>query len=125
MKHTHSMCQLIVASYHNMGCICYLARSTSPKRSRRDGKPETERVPGNTDLDVGDQTDWDQKHHQRLQDTLPLEAPSAPDSKPENGAVSKESEKKPNEHREGQKHSSNPTEIPRSRSFFQVLIIIL
>jgi hypothetical protein len=125
MKHTNSMCQLIVVSYHNMGCICYLAGSTSPKRSRRDGKPETERVPGNTDLDVGDRTDRDQKHRHRLQDALPLEATSAPDSKPENGVVSKESEKKPNEHREGPKHSSNTSEVPRSRSFFQVLIIIL
>ncbi len=99
--------------------------STSPKKSRRDGKPETERVPSNTNLDVGDHADRDQRHRRRLQDALPLEAPLAPDSKRENGAVSKESDKKPDEHREGSKHSSDPTEASRPRSFFQVLIIIL
>ncbi|KAF2320909.1 hypothetical protein GH714_031778 [Hevea brasiliensis] len=49
------------------------------------------------------------KHRRRLQDALPLEAPSAPDSKVESGAVSKESDKKPNGHHEGSKHS-DPTE---------------
>ncbi|GMY38692.1 DNA polymerase kappa [Fagus crenata] len=94
-------------------------REPSPKKSRRDGKPETERVPSNTNLDVGDHADRDQKHRRRLQDALPLEAPLAPDSKRENGAVSKESDKKPDEHREGSKHSSDPTEASRPRSFFQ------
>ncbi|KAJ9159413.1 hypothetical protein P3X46_024921 [Hevea brasiliensis] len=93
-------------------------REPSPKRSRRDGKPVTERVPSNTNLDVEDHADRDQKHRRRLQDALPLEAPSAPDSKVESGAVSKESDKKPNGHHEGSKHS-DPTEVPRSRSYFQ------
>jgi hypothetical protein len=56
-----------------------------------------------------------------LQDALPLETPSGPDSaKVESGGVSKETDKKPNEHGEGSKHSSKPTEVPWSRSFFQV-----
>jgi hypothetical protein len=38
----------------------------------------------------------------------------------ESGGVSKETDKKPNEHGEGSKHSSKPTEVPWSRSFFQV-----
>jgi len=51
---------------------------------------------------------------------LPLETPSGPDSaKVESGGVSKETDKKPNEHSEGSKHSSKPTEVPWSRSFFQ------
>lgn len=76
-------------------------------------------------MDVGEQTDRDQKHHRRLQDAIPLEAPLASDSKRENEAVSKEADKKPEEHREGSKRSSDPTEVPRSRSYFQVLITIL
>ncbi|XVF44985.1 hypothetical protein PTKIN_Ptkin02bG0169000 [Pterospermum kingtungense] len=92
-------------------------REPSPKRSRRDGKPETERVVSNTD--VGDK---DEKQRRRLQDALPLEAPSAPDSsKIEGGNVvtNKESDRKNNGHREGSKHYSDPTDIPRSRSYFQ------
>ncbi|KDP44496.1 hypothetical protein JCGZ_16329 [Jatropha curcas] len=94
-------------------------REPSPKKSRRDGKPETGRVTSKTNLDVEDHTDRDQKHRRRLQDALPLEAPSAPDPKSESGAVSKESEKKTNGHHEGSKHFSDPTEVPRSRSYFQ------
>ncbi|KAK9988634.1 hypothetical protein SO802_028873 [Lithocarpus litseifolius] len=94
-------------------------REPSPKKSRRDGKPETERLPNNANLDVGEQTDRDQKHHRRLQDAIPLEAPLAPDSKRENEAVSKEADKKPEKHREGSKRSSDPTEVPWSRSYFQ------
>lgn len=87
-------------------------REPSPKRSRRDGKPETERVTIDSNLD--------QKNRRRLQDALPLETPSGPDSaKVESGGVSKETEQKPNEHGEGSKHSSKPTEVPWSRSFFQ------
>lgn len=92
----------------------------SPKRSRRDGKPETGRVVSNAD--VGDRADQDEKQRRRLQDALPLDAPSAPDSsKIESGTVIKESDRKRNGHLEGTKHSSDPTEVPRSRSYFQVL----
>jgi hypothetical protein len=56
-----------------------------------------------------------------LQDALPLETPSGPDSaKVESGGVSKEIDKKSNEHGEGSKHCSKPTEVPWSQSFFQV-----
>ncbi|KAH8506586.1 hypothetical protein H0E87_013408 [Populus deltoides] len=83
-----------------------------PKRSRRDEKPESERVTIDSNLD--------QKNRRRLQDALPLETLSGPDSaKVESGGVSKETDKKPNEHGEGSKHSSKPTEAPWSPSFFQ------
>lgn len=108
----------IVILNHNMA---YVFPCVSPKRSRRDGKPETERVPSNTNLDVEDHADRDQKHRRRLQDALPLEASSAPESKAESGSVSKETDKKPNGHHEGSKHS-DPTEVPRSRSYYQVFI---
>ncbi|EEF34916.1 conserved hypothetical protein [Ricinus communis] len=94
-------------------------REPSPKRSRRDGKPETERVPSYTNLNVEDSTDRDQRHRRRLHDALPLEAPSAPDSKVEAGVLSKDSEKKPNGDHEGTKRSSDPIDVPRSRSYFQ------
>jgi hypothetical protein len=56
-----------------------------------------------------------------LQDALPLETPSGPYfAKVESGGVSKETDKKPNEHDEGSKNSSKPTEVSWSRSFFQV-----
>ncbi|CAK7330147.1 unnamed protein product [Dovyalis caffra] len=87
-------------------------RESSPKRSRRDGKPETERVTADSNLD--------QKNRRRLQDALPLEAPSGLDSvKVGSGGVIKETDKKPDGYSEGSKHSSNPTEVPRSRSYFQ------
>ncbi|XWS54681.1 hypothetical protein CRYUN_Cryun10bG0110500 [Craigia yunnanensis] len=95
-------------------------REPSPKRSRRDGKPETERVVSKAD--VRDRVDQDEKQLRRLQDTLPLEAPSVPDSSnTESGTANKESDRKNNGHHEGtnSKHSSDPTEVPRSRSYFQ------
>ncbi|GFY95510.1 hypothetical protein Acr_10g0008950 [Actinidia rufa] len=89
-----------------------------PKRSRRDGKPATERPSSNLNLDVGDSSDHDQKHCRRLQDALPLEVPPASDPKVEAGGGSKEFDKRINGQREGNKNSSNATEGPRSRSFF-------
>lgn len=95
----------------------------SPKRSRRDGKPAPERLPSSNDLDMKSQTDQDQKHHRRLQDGLPLETPLTTDSKVERGALSNDTDRKPNGQKEGAKLSSGPTEVPRSRSFFQVLCV--
>ena len=108
---------MIIVKYINHFLLLFLF---SPKRSRRDGKPVTERVVSNTD--VGDRVDKDEMQRRRLQDDLPLEVPSAPDSsKIESGAVNKESDRKNNGQHEGTKHSSDPTEVPRSRSYFQVL----
>ena len=89
----------------------------SPKRSRRDGKPETERIPSSLNTTNGDHVDRDQKHRRRLQDALPLEAPLASDSKEETEAVGKESDKKTSGPRDRTKPSSD---ILRHRSFFQV-----
>jgi len=87
--------------------------SWSPKSSRRDEKPETERVTIDSNLD--------QKNRRRLQDALPLETLSGSDfAKVESGSLSKETDKKPNEHGEGSKHSSKPIEVPWSWPFFQV-----
>ncbi|GMJ00587.1 hypothetical protein like AT3G19650 [Hibiscus trionum] len=90
-----------------------------PKRSRRDGKPQTERVVSSAD--VGDRPDHDEKQRRRLQDAVPLEAaPTAPDSsKIESAIGSKDSDRKNNGHHEGTKHSSDPSDVPRSRSYFQ------
>ena len=92
----------------------------SPKRSRRDGKPEPEMVTSNTNLDTRDQTDQGQKRRSHHQDELPFEAPPKADSKTEKGPVSKEPEGKENGQHEGPKHSTDSTEVPRPRSFFQV-----
>ncbi|XP_059653000.1 uncharacterized protein LOC132300084 [Cornus florida] len=94
-------------------------REPSPKRSRRDGKPATERLSINPDLDTGNHSNRDEKHHRRLQDALPLEVPVASDSKVETGALSKESDKKTNGHSEGTKNSLDPAEVPRPRTYFQ------
>lgn len=94
-----------------------LSNVSSPKRSRRDGKPATERPSSNLNSDVGDPLDRDQKHRQRLQDALPLEAPPPPDSKVETGTGRKAYDKRANEPRERSKHSSNPTEAPRRKEF--------
>ncbi|XP_027162392.1 uncharacterized protein LOC113762941 [Coffea eugenioides] len=91
----------------------------SPKRSRRDGKPETERPPANSHLDNRDHSDRDQKHRRRLQDALPLEASSEQDSKVGGAALSKEKSDKASLDHEGTKVSLDPKDIPRSRSYFQ------
>ncbi|XP_075493765.1 uncharacterized protein LOC142531500 [Primulina tabacum] len=93
-------------------------REPSPKRSRRDGKPATERPDTHPQLDK-DHLHSDQKHHRRLQDALPLEAPLGRDAKVEAGMVSKESEEKANGNPEGSNHPSDPAKVPRSRGYFQ------
>ncbi|XP_020424439.1 actinidain [Prunus persica] len=75
-------------------------REPSPKRSRRDGKDEKERVTSKINSESAKQSDQDQKHQPRLQDTLPLESPLATDSRVENGVSRKESDKKPGGHLE-------------------------
>ncbi|KAK2974477.1 hypothetical protein RJ640_018642 [Escallonia rubra] len=108
-------------------------REPSPKRYRRDGKPATERPASNLDLDGGDLSDRDQKHHHRLQDAVPLEAPLPPDHKADNRVVNRESDKKSdgsrvvnresdkktNGRHEGIKHSSDAVNLPRSRAHLQ------
>lgn len=74
-------------------------------------------------MDIEDHVDQDQTRRRRLQDALPLEAPSAPDSKVEIGSL-KEADKKPNGLHEKNKHSSNPTDVPRSRTYFQVFLSV-
>ncbi|KAK6945980.1 hypothetical protein RJ641_013524 [Dillenia turbinata] len=94
-------------------------REPSPKRSKRDGKPEMERTTSNRSFGNGDSKDGE-KQRRRLQDALPLEEPSAaPDSKAENVGGDKESVKKSNGFHDGTKPPSDPTEVPRSRSYFQ------
>ncbi|XP_075501753.1 uncharacterized protein LOC142539895 isoform X2 [Primulina tabacum] len=93
-------------------------REPSPKRSRRDGRPATERPHSNPDLDK-DQLSSDHKHHRRLQDALTLEAPLGRDAKVETGMVSKESEEKANRNPEGSNHPIDPAKVPRSRTYFQ------
>lgn len=96
---------------------------SSPKRFRRDGIQERERsrVISSSNLDNAEHTDKDHKHHRRLHDATPPEASLKHDSKQEAGAVKKDSDKKPNDHCEAPKGLSSPTDIPRSRSYFQVL----
>ncbi|CAL5379099.1 unnamed protein product [Camellia sinensis] len=95
------------------------SRTQDTKKSTRGGKPATERPSSNLNLDRSGYSDRDPKHHQRLQDTLPLEAPPAPSSKVEIGAGSKAFGKQTNGQRDGTKNSSNPTQVPRSQSYFQ------
>ena len=85
----------------------------SPKRSRRDERQERERnrVTSSANLDNGGHVDRDQKHHRRLHDVSPLEAPLMRDSKQEAETVKKNPEKKPTDLRETSKHSSDATEV--------------
>ncbi|XP_042493427.1 uncharacterized protein LOC122073012 isoform X2 [Macadamia integrifolia] len=93
-------------------------REPSPKRTRRDGKPLPERTPNNHNLDLVDHSNSDQKHRRRLKDALPLEAPP---TKVGTDIADKEMDLKTNGLQYGAKHLPDPTEVPRSRSFFQVL----
>lgn len=111
-----------VPQIRNSFCLFVLA---SPKRSRRDGKTETERPSANSHLDNRNHSDRDQNHHRRLKDALPLEAPSEQDSKVEGVALSKGKSEKANLDNEGTKISSDPTDVPRSRSYFQVLCLVM
>lgn len=90
----------------------------SPKKTRRDGKPATERT--YRDLDVASAADQDHKQRRRLQDVLPLEAPPAIETKLQPDTVKQSSDRKIDEIPDGTKHSSDPAEVPRSRSYFQV-----
>ncbi|PSS29268.1 G patch domain-containing protein [Actinidia chinensis var. chinensis] len=91
-------------------------REPRPKRSTRDGKLATGKASSSFILDTNDYSDRGQKHRQRLQDALPL---GAPDTGLETGKVSKKIDKKTNGQHEGPKKSSDPTEVLRSRSYFQ------
>lgn len=92
----------------------------SPKKTRRDGKPATERTySSNRDLDMDGTTGQDQKQRRRLQDALPLEAPPAIGTKLQPDTVKKGSDIKIDEISDGAKHSSDPAEVPRSLSYFQ------
>ncbi|OWM64785.1 pre-mRNA-splicing factor ATP-dependent RNA helicase PRP16 [Punica granatum] len=94
-------------------------REPSPKRSRRDGKSMTGREPSDRNAGPREHVEQDEKHRRRLQDPLPLEAPPSTNAKVDSEPTSKESPKKGHGNSEGTKPSSGPTEVPRSRSYFQ------
>lgn len=102
--------------------MLHLFFDCSPKRSRRDGKPKTERNTSRSyDLDTLHNNDQDQKRRRRLHDALPLEAPVEPESKAVSDTVQIELKKKIDEKdADGTKRFSDPTEVPRARNFFQV-----
>ncbi|KAK6120987.1 hypothetical protein DH2020_045275 [Rehmannia glutinosa] len=85
-------------------------RSRFDREPRRDGKPETERPPAEPELDKG-RLDRDHKNYR--------EFPLSRDSKVESGIMSNESENRADGHQRGTKHSSDPTKVPQSRSYFQ------
>ncbi|MCD7451146.1 hypothetical protein HAX54_009771 [Datura stramonium] len=104
----------------------------SPKRSRKHSRQETERPPTTHNLDGGNNSERDQKHHHRLQDAVPRDAPSAQDLKSErtlrkpseNVTVKDDRIKESSDPNEGSRHrsskqSSNPSEVPRCTSSFQ------
>lgn len=110
----------------------------SPKRSRKHSRQETERPPTTHNLDSGNNSERDLKHHRRLQDAVPLDAPSVQDSKSErtprkpseNVAAKDDGIKDSSDPNEGSrhrssKHSTNPSVVPRSTSFFQVSVLCI
>ncbi|CAH2053287.1 unnamed protein product [Thlaspi arvense] len=86
-------------------------RESSPKRSRRDGKPEAERVLSKKDLDVRDGNETDKRPRQSLRDAAPLE--------PDALCLSKDGEKKHSGHHETTKQAPHLSEGPRSRPHHQ------
>uniref|UniRef100_A0A1D1YSG8 Btz domain-containing protein n=1 Tax=Anthurium amnicola TaxID=1678845 RepID=A0A1D1YSG8_9ARAE len=95
-------------------------REPSPKRSRGDGKPTTERTySSSNNLEINEHNGSDQKHSRRLQDALPPKVNPAPESKARSDFVNNELEKKAEALNDSSKHSSDPTNVPRSRSYFQ------
>lgn len=74
-------------------------------------------------MDVEDHVDQDQTRRHWLRDALPLGTPSAPDSKVETGSLTKETAQNPSI-LEKNKHSSDPTDIPRYQTYFQVFVSV-
>ncbi|XXG64792.1 hypothetical protein AAC387_Pa05g2649 [Persea americana] len=107
------------SSYHTKRISSKVEREPSPKRSRRDGKPETERTSSGHNLETADSGGPDQKHRRRLQDALPLEVPVAPVSKSGEDVVNKGFNKKSDGQLNGTNRPSDATEVPRSQSYFQ------
>lgn len=88
-------------------------RDSSPGRTKRDGKPATERPSHGSMSAIPDVTVQDQKRRRRLQDPLPLEVPLHETvSKSEHEALRKGSD--PKSH-----NSSKPTNVPHAGSYFQ------
>ncbi|XP_055815971.1 uncharacterized protein LOC129885640 isoform X2 [Solanum dulcamara] len=86
----------------------------SPKRSRKHSRQEIERPPTTHNLDGGNNSERDLKHHRRLQDAVPLDAPSVQDSKSERTArITSENVTAKDD---GIKESSDPNEGSRHRS---------
>ncbi|MQM22377.1 hypothetical protein Taro_055428 [Colocasia esculenta] len=95
----------------------------SPKRSTDDRPPSERTYSDRDDLNIMNkrrQTKWDQKHPMKLEDTLTLEASSAPE-KAKADSVNKEDEKKADASSASTKPFSNQTDVPRSRSYFQTI----
>nr|XP_043626869.1 uncharacterized protein LOC122598343 [Erigeron canadensis] len=92
---------------------------TSPKRARRDGKTETERSSSMLNVDGVDHNGRDQKHHRRLQDSVPVDTTVTAVTKMEPETLSKASDKKNNGYRESTKNSSGNIEGTLSRSHYQ------
>ncbi|XP_015901606.3 uncharacterized protein LOC107434636 isoform X2 [Ziziphus jujuba] len=86
---------------------------------REDRDSDSKRHRSRFDREPRNHTDQDQKHRRQLQDGLPLGSSLTSDARLDKGAVTKEPDRKSNGLEEGTKHSSNPTEVPRSRSYFQ------
>ncbi|CAN8258745.1 unnamed protein product [Cochlearia groenlandica] len=90
-----------------------LDREPSPKRTRRDGKPEAERVMSKKDFDSRDSngTETDKKPRHSLRDAAPLE----PDSR----GLRKDGEKKQYGHHDADKQASHLSHGHRSRTYNQ------
>ncbi|KAJ6801999.1 uncharacterized protein M6B38_193010 [Iris pallida] len=92
----------------------------SPKKSRRDGKPATEkRYSSGYHLDVVDTAERDQKQRRRLQDALTLEVPPETESKVQPDAIKEGLDRKVDSLPVGNKQSSDTIEVPQSRYYFQ------
>ena len=74
-------------------------------------------------MDV-DTLDRDQKQRRRLQDALPLEIPPATETKVQPDSIKEGLKNKDDGPPDGTKNSSDPTEVPRSHSYFQVSCLI-
>ncbi|XP_068657261.1 uncharacterized protein [Aristolochia californica] len=96
-----------------------LEKDPSPKRPRRDGKPIEGISSTNHDVEITNLRNEDEKHLRQLQDPLPLEPSAALESKIETDSAKRGVDMKTNGLLDGTNHSSDPTEVPRSRSYYQ------
>ncbi|EPS73786.1 hypothetical protein M569_00973, partial [Genlisea aurea] len=94
-----------------------LEREPSPKRYRREGERGYDRLQSRSQLDRNGDEFF--RKQSRLQESFSRDTPLEPHPKSETAVIIKEPENRDEGLSDHRKHPSDPTKVPRSRSYFQ------